>query len=84
MDRVKVAGEILRIAKMLTAAYTVTVTKTGSGYDQTADEVIVSRSFDGKDDAEKFMGDMIRKYKLKRQRGFWGNTKTGIEMDTNF
>ena len=26
----------------------------------------------------------MKKHKLKRQKGFWGNPKTGVEMLTNF
>ena len=28
--------------------------------------------------------DMKKKHKLTRQKGFWGNAKTGVEMLTNF
>ena len=40
--------------------------------------------FKSKDEANKFIKDMIKKYKLKRQKGFWGNPQTGIELVTNF
>ena len=41
-------------------------------------------TFKSKSDALKFV-DMIRKeYGLKRQKGFWGNSKTGVELETNF
>ena len=36
------------------------------------------------DDAKKYIRQMNKKYKLKRQKGFWGNPKTGVEMLTNF
>jgi len=35
-------------------------------------------------EAKKFIKDMIKKYKLKRQKGFWANPQTGIELVTNF
>ena len=28
--------------------------------------------------------DMVKKHKLKRQKGFWGNPQTGVELITNF
>ena len=40
--------------------------------------------FKSKDEANKFIKDMMKKYKLKRQKGFWGNPQTGIELVTNF
>ena len=37
-----------------------------------------------KDDAKLYIKDMMKKHKLTRQKGFWGNPKTGVEMLTNF
>ena len=45
---------------------------------------IQSAKFTSKDDANKYIKDMMKKHKLKRQKGFWGNPKTGVEMLTNF
>tara|TARA_B110000114_G_C14860614_1_gene304610 strand:+ start:88 stop:561 length:474 start_codon:yes stop_codon:yes gene_type:complete len=45
---------------------------------------IQSGHFTSKDDANKYIKDMMKKHKLKRQKGFWGNPKTGVEMLTNF
>ena len=45
---------------------------------------IQSGNFSLKDDAKLYIKDMIKKHKLKRQKGFWGNAKTGVELITNF
>ena len=45
---------------------------------------IQSGHFTLKDDAKLYIKDMMKKHKLKRQKGFWGNPKTGVEMLTNF
>jgi len=45
---------------------------------------IQSGNFTLKDDAKLYIKDMIKKHKLTRQKGFWGNSKTGVEMLTNF
>ena len=45
---------------------------------------IQSGKFTFKGDAEKYIKDMVKKHKLKRQKGFWGNAKTGVELITNF
>jgi hypothetical protein len=37
-----------------------------------------------KSDGNIWIKQMAKKYKLKRQKGFWGNPKTGIEILTNF
>ena len=37
-----------------------------------------------KDDAKLYIKDMVKKHKLKRQKGFWGNPKTGVELTANF
>ena len=36
------------------------------------------------DDAKKYTRKMNKKYKLKRQKRFWGNPVTGIELTWNF
>ena len=41
-------------------------------------------NFTLKSDAKLYIKDMVKKHKLKRQKGFWGNPKTGVEMLTNF
>ena len=45
---------------------------------------IQSGKFTFKDDAEKYIKDMVKKHKLKRGKGIWYNEKTGVEMSTNF
>ena len=35
-------------------------------------------------DAKKYTKQMNKKYKLKRQKGFWGNPVNGIELFHNF
>ena len=45
---------------------------------------IQSGKFTFKDDANKYIKDMVKKHKLKRQKGFWANPKTGVELITNF
>jgi hypothetical protein len=40
--------------------------------------------FKHKDDALKFIKMISREYGLKRQQGFWGNSKTGVELSINF
>ena len=41
-------------------------------------------NFTLKDDAKLYIKDMVKKHKLKRQKGFWGNPQTGVELSTNF
>ena len=47
-------------------------------------KLIQKGSFTFKDDANKYIKDMLKKHKLKREKGFWGNRKTGVELSTNF
>ena len=47
-------------------------------------KLIQRGSFTFKDDANKYIKDMVKKHKLKRQKGFWANPKTGVELVTNF
>ena len=47
-------------------------------------KLIQRGSFTFKDDAKKYIKDMLKKHKLKREKGFWGNRKTGVELSTNF
>ena len=46
--------------------------------------LIQGGNFSLKDDAKLYIKDMVKKHKLKRQKGFWGNPKTGVELTTNF
>lgn len=65
--------------------FTVTVEKVASGYAHgVEDEQLAQQSFDDEKDAVKYRKQMVKKYKLTRQRGFWGNAKTSIELTTNF
>ena len=47
-------------------------------------KLIQGGNFTLKSDANLYIKDMIKKHKLKREKGFWGNRKTGVEMSTNF
>ena len=47
-------------------------------------KLIQRGNFTLKDDAKLYIKDMAKKHKLKRQKGFWGNPKTGVELTTNF
>jgi len=47
-------------------------------------KLIQRGNFTLKDDAKLYNKDMAKKHKLKRQKGFWGNAKTGVELTTNF
>ena len=44
----------------------------------------VVKKFKSIEDAKKYTRQMNKKYKLKRQKGFWGNPVTGIELSQNF
>jgi len=48
------------------------------------DKVISVEKFKSENDAKKYIRQMVKKYKLKKQKGFWGNPKTGIELTQNF
>ena len=41
------------------------------------------KHFKTEDEAKKYVKDMIKKYKLRRGKGYWYNDK-GIELVTNF
>jgi hypothetical protein len=47
-------------------------------------KLIQGGNFTLKSDANLYIKDMMKKHKLKREKGFWGNRKTGVEMSTNF
>ena len=55
---------------------TITIEKYGK-------EISVQK-FKSENDAKKYIKQMVKKYKLKKQKGFWGNPKTGIELTQNF
>ena len=42
------------------------------------------KKFKSENDAVKYRKQMMKKYKLKWVKGFWGNPKTGIELTQNF
>ena len=48
------------------------------------DKPFSQEHFASKNDAKKYIKQMIKKYKLNKFKGFWGNPKTGIELLTNF
>ena len=47
-------------------------------------KLIQRGSYTFKEDAKLYIKDMVKKHKLKRQKGFWGNSNTGVELSTNF
>ena len=69
---------MIKLKDLLKEDYTVNV------QDTRKNKQIQSGKFTFKDDAEKYIKDMVKKHKLKRQKGFWGNAKTGVELITNF
>ena len=48
------------------------------------DKEFDSQEFNSKSDAQKYVKQMVKKYKLSRQKGFWGNASSGIELTVNF
>jgi len=42
------------------------------------------KTFLVKTDAEKEKKSLIKRFNLTRQKGFWGNSKTGTELSTNY
>ena len=62
----------------LTEDFEVTITDTRKN------KKIQGGKFTMKDDAKLYIKDMVKKHKLKRQKGFWGNPQTGVELSTNF
>ena len=48
------------------------------------DAPIQKGSFTNKEDANKYIKDMVKKHKLKRGKGFWYNIKNAVEMTANF
>ena len=45
---------------------------------------IEQKHFKSEGEAKRYIKQMVKKYELKRQKGFWGNPKTGVELITNF
>ena len=62
----------------LTEDFEVTITDTRKN------KKIQGGKFTMKDDAKLYIKDMVKKHKLKRRKGFWGNPQTGVELSTNF
>ena len=69
---------MIKLKDLLKEDYAVNV------HDTRKNKRIQSGKFTFKGDAEKYIKDMVKKHKLKRQKGFWGNAKTGVELITNF
>ena len=69
---------MIKLKDLLKEDYTVNI------QDTRKNKQIQSGKFTFKDDAKKYIKDMVKKHKLKRQKGFWGNPKTGVELTTNF
>ena len=42
------------------------------------------KHFGSEGQAKKYIKQMVKKYELQRQKGFWGNPKTRVELITNF
>lgn len=42
------------------------------------------KTFAVKADAEKEKKSLIKRLNLTKQKGFWGNSKTGTELSTNY
>ena len=69
---------MIKLKDLLKEDYTVNV------QDTRKNKQIQSGKFTFKDDANKYIKDMVKKHELKRQKGFWGNPKTRVELITNF
>ena len=80
-DLIKQQGDVLRKESAMIinegVDYIVTI-------EDSKGKLIQRGSFTFKDDAKKYIKDMLKKHKLKREKGFWGNRKTGVELSTNF
>ena len=48
------------------------------------DKPISQKSFSSSTEAKKYIKLMVKKHQLSRQKGFWGNPKTRVELITNF
>jgi len=70
--------KMIKLKDLLKEDYAVNV------QDTRKNKKIQSAKFTLKADANLYIKDMMKKHKLKRQKGFWGNPKTGVEMLTNF
>ena len=68
---------MIKLKELLSEYYTVTI-------EDRKGKKIQGGNFTLKDDAKLYIKDMVKKHKLKRQKGFWGNPKTGVELTTNF
>ena len=69
---------MIKLKDILTEAFKPTVTMAKR------DKPFSQKHFTSKNDAKKYIKQMVKKYKLKRQKGFWGNPQTGVELITNF
>ena len=69
---------MIKLKDLLSEGYEVTITDTRKN------KKIQGGDFTLKDDAKLYIKDMVKKHKLKRQKGFWGNPQTGVELTTNF
>ena len=74
---------MIKLKDILSEAYkpTVTLAKYSGGGNY---KPFSQKHFKTEDEAKKYIKDMMKKYKLKRGKGFWGNPQTGIELVTNF
>tara|TARA_Y100001963_G_scaffold96685_1_gene133055 strand:- start:470 stop:676 length:207 start_codon:yes stop_codon:yes gene_type:complete len=68
---------MIKLKELLTEDYIVTI-------EDRKGKLIQRGNFTLKSDANLYIKDMLKKHKLKREKGFWGNPKTGVELTTNF
>ena len=75
---------MIKLKDLLSEGYkpTVVLAKWAGGGSQ--HKPFSQKHFKTENEAKKYIKQMIKKYKLKRQKGFWGNPKTGIELTQNF
>ena len=69
---------MIKLKDILSEAFKPTVTMSKR------DKPFSQEHFASKNDAKKYIKQMVKKYKLTRQKGFWGNPQTGVELLTNF
>ena len=74
---------MIKLKDILSEAYTPTVTIEFTRENRGKGKEVVEK-FKSEKDAKKYIRKMVKKYKLKKQRGFWGNPVDGIELRQNF
>ena len=74
---------MIKLKDILSEAYKPTVTIEFTRENRGKGKEVVEK-FKSEKDAKKYIRKMVKKYKLKKQRGFWGNPVDGIELRQNF